>query len=178
MRCTLLCSVMLCSALMRCVQVSIVHANVLDVDISPASAIFVYLVPEGMRAMRDRLLEAMDQRGVRVVTYGACLCMYACMYVCMCVCMHVCMYVCMCVCMYACMCVCVYVCVCACLCVQLCGEREREREREACSLSECHVCGRAWIRIRIYLHTYNQVGYNSFFIVVRGGVDSGSVFDP
>jgi hypothetical protein len=51
-------------------QVSIVHANVLDVDISAATIIFVYLVPEGMKAMRDTLVRAMDERGVRVVTYG------------------------------------------------------------------------------------------------------------
>lgn len=49
---------------------SIVHANVLDVDISAATIIFVYLVPEGMKAMRDTLVRAMDERGVRVVTYG------------------------------------------------------------------------------------------------------------
>lgn len=46
------------------------HANVLDVDITPATAIFVYLVPEGMSAMRAVLEDAMDSRGVRVVTYG------------------------------------------------------------------------------------------------------------
>ena len=45
------------------------HDNVLNIDLSPATAIFVYLVPEGMRAMRPVLLEAL-QRGVRIVTYG------------------------------------------------------------------------------------------------------------
>lgn len=51
--------------------VSIVHANVLDVDLGPASVIFVYLLPEGMRAVQRALLAALE-RGVRVVTYGEC----------------------------------------------------------------------------------------------------------
>lgn len=45
------------------------HDNVLNVSISPATAIFVYLVPEGMKAMKPALVEALE-RGVRVVTYG------------------------------------------------------------------------------------------------------------
>mmetsp|Transcript_29622 Transcript_29622/g.50007 ORF Transcript_29622/g.50007 Transcript_29622/m.50007 type:complete len:202 (+) Transcript_29622:40-645(+) len=50
-------------------KVNIVHANVLDVDISPATIIFIYLVPEGMRAMREALVSAIEDRAVRVVTY-------------------------------------------------------------------------------------------------------------
>ena len=49
------------------------HANVLDVDISPATIIFVYLVPEGMRAMRDALVRSIEDKAVRVVTYGECM---------------------------------------------------------------------------------------------------------
>lgn len=50
-------------------QVSVVHANVLDVDFSDATAIFVYLVPEGIALIKDRLIEALLS-GVRIVTYG------------------------------------------------------------------------------------------------------------
>lgn len=50
-------------------QITILHDNVLNVDIGSATAIFVYLVPEGMLAMRSALLEALD-RGARIVAYG------------------------------------------------------------------------------------------------------------
>jgi tRNA A58 N-methylase Trm61 len=49
-------------------RVTILHQNVLDCDISSATAIFVYLVPTGMAAIRAVLEEAIG-RGVRVVTY-------------------------------------------------------------------------------------------------------------
>jgi predicted AAA+ superfamily ATPase len=42
---------------------------VLNVDITPATVIFVYLVPEGLKKMRDALINAI-QRGVRIVSYG------------------------------------------------------------------------------------------------------------
>jgi hypothetical protein len=50
-------------------QIHIIHDNVLDVDITPATVIFVYLVPEGLKKMRDALINAI-QRGVRIVSYG------------------------------------------------------------------------------------------------------------
>lgn len=52
-------------------QITIIHENVLNISIGPATAIFVYLVPEGINAMRPALLAAIE-RGVRVVTYGKC----------------------------------------------------------------------------------------------------------
>jgi len=45
------------------------HANVIDVNIDKATAIFIYLVPEGMRAMQPVLVAAIA-RGARVVSYG------------------------------------------------------------------------------------------------------------
>jgi hypothetical protein len=47
----------------------VVHANVLDIDFSSATAIFVYLVPEGIAAIRNSLIAALE-RGARIVTYG------------------------------------------------------------------------------------------------------------
>lgn len=52
-----------------CSQITVHHASVVDVDISAATVIFVYLVPAGMRAMRDVLMQAIE-RGAQVVTYG------------------------------------------------------------------------------------------------------------
>jgi len=49
-------------------RVDILHQNVVDCDISSATAIFVYLVPTGIAAIRGALEEAIA-RGVRVVTY-------------------------------------------------------------------------------------------------------------
>mmetsp|Transcript_20545 Transcript_20545/g.20655 ORF Transcript_20545/g.20655 Transcript_20545/m.20655 type:complete len:165 (+) Transcript_20545:103-597(+) len=49
-------------------KISILHANVLDVSITDATAVFVYLVPEGMRAMRETLLHIISNGG-RIVTY-------------------------------------------------------------------------------------------------------------
>ena len=57
------------SSMFHNAQVTIIHDNVLHVDIKEATAIFVYLVPEGMVAMRPALIEALN-RGVRIVTYG------------------------------------------------------------------------------------------------------------
>jgi hypothetical protein len=36
---------------------SITHDNVLNVDFISASALFVYLVPEGIKAIRDSLIQ-------------------------------------------------------------------------------------------------------------------------
>lgn len=52
-------------------RLKLLHDNVLNVDISDATCIFVYLVPEGMKALAPTLLAFID-RGVRVVTYGKC----------------------------------------------------------------------------------------------------------
>jgi len=49
-------------------RVEIHHQNVLDCDLASATAIFVYLVPTGMSAIRDTLEQAIA-RGARIVTY-------------------------------------------------------------------------------------------------------------
>lgn len=51
-------------------QASVIHGNVLDADYSDATALFVYLVPAGMKALRDTLVALMtENKEVRVVTY-------------------------------------------------------------------------------------------------------------
>ena len=50
-------------------RTSVIHANVIDVDFSDATIIYIYLVPEGIMAIRDKLIEAIN-RGVRIVSYG------------------------------------------------------------------------------------------------------------
>lgn len=47
---------------------AIIHENVLNIDITPATAIFIYLVPEGIAAIRDSLLSALS-RNVKIITY-------------------------------------------------------------------------------------------------------------
>ena len=49
-------------------RVEVRHGNALTTDVGEATALFVYLVPEGMKAVKPKLLEAMA-RGARVVTY-------------------------------------------------------------------------------------------------------------
>jgi hypothetical protein len=46
-----------------------VHDNVLNIDFRDATVIFVYLVPEGMSMLSDRLSSAIDN-GARLVSYG------------------------------------------------------------------------------------------------------------
>ena len=50
------------------VRCAVVNDNVLNVDLSDATAVFVYLVPEGMKALREMLVSLLG-RGARVVTY-------------------------------------------------------------------------------------------------------------
>lgn len=50
-------------------QVRILHDNVLNIDFSEATCIFIYLVPEGMKLLQPLLVDAL-RRGVRIVTYG------------------------------------------------------------------------------------------------------------
>lgn len=45
------------------------HDNVLNIDFSEATCIFIYLVPEGMKLLQPLLVDAL-RRGVRIVTYG------------------------------------------------------------------------------------------------------------
>ena len=52
-------------------QIDIVHGNVLDTDIDDATAVFVYLVPAGIKLLKQALVSRLH-RGARVVTYGAC----------------------------------------------------------------------------------------------------------
>ena len=49
-------------------KVAILHENVIDCDFTSATAIFVYLVPAGIAAIRPAL-EAALERGARIVTY-------------------------------------------------------------------------------------------------------------
>lgn len=49
-------------------KISILHDNVLNIDFSEATVIFVYLVPEGMKRLKDKLYNAIE-KGVRIVTY-------------------------------------------------------------------------------------------------------------
>jgi precorrin-6B methylase 2 len=49
-------------------RASIIHDNVLNVSFKDASAIFVYLVPEGIKAISEVLLEALG-KNVLIVTY-------------------------------------------------------------------------------------------------------------
>jgi hypothetical protein len=50
-------------------SIQVLHDNVLNIDVSDATALFVYLVPDGMKKMREALINAIE-RGARVVTYG------------------------------------------------------------------------------------------------------------
>ncbi|CAN0254504.1 unnamed protein product [Scytosiphon promiscuus] len=49
-------------------RISIVHGNVLDASIGEATAVFVYLVPAGMVALKDGLVSLL-RAGARIVTY-------------------------------------------------------------------------------------------------------------
>lgn len=49
-------------------QATVLHGNVMDVDLENASSLFIYLVPEGIRAIREKLLAALTQ-DVKIVTY-------------------------------------------------------------------------------------------------------------
>ena len=49
-------------------RAKVLHSNVMDVDISDASVIFIYLVPDGIRALNDVLIGALAD-DVKIVTY-------------------------------------------------------------------------------------------------------------
>lgn len=49
-------------------RATIHHDNVLNVSVEDATVIFIYLVPEGIKAILEVLLDALG-RGVRIVTY-------------------------------------------------------------------------------------------------------------
>ncbi|CAM9674054.1 unnamed protein product, partial [Hapterophycus canaliculatus] len=49
-------------------RINVIHGNVLDADIEGATAVFVYLVPAGMVALKDGLVSLL-RAGSRVVTY-------------------------------------------------------------------------------------------------------------
>ena len=49
-------------------NVVIMHADVLDVDLADATAVFVYLVPEGLKLCEEKLLGVL-RRGGRVASY-------------------------------------------------------------------------------------------------------------
>ena len=50
-------------------RIEIIHDSVENVDFSEATAIFVYLVPEGLKAIQQQLAVAVNERGVRLVSY-------------------------------------------------------------------------------------------------------------
>ena len=51
-------------------QATIIHDNVLNVNFAQdATALFIYLVPQGMTAIKDAVVSAIRDRGIRVVTY-------------------------------------------------------------------------------------------------------------
>lgn len=47
----------------------IVHGNVMDIDAGEATAVFIYLVPAGMVAVKEAVVSLL-RTGSRVVTYG------------------------------------------------------------------------------------------------------------
>lgn len=49
-------------------QATVIHDNVMNVNIGDASSLFIYLVPEGIRAIREILLAALA-RDAKIVTY-------------------------------------------------------------------------------------------------------------
>ncbi|CAM9570778.1 unnamed protein product [Choristocarpus tenellus] len=49
-------------------QVKILHMNVLDADLVDATALFIYLCPSAMKALRETLVSLL-QGGARIVTY-------------------------------------------------------------------------------------------------------------
>ena len=52
-----------------CGQVELRHGNVLEEEFEDAPAIFMYLLPAGMRLLKDRLTTLLDN-GCRIVSYG------------------------------------------------------------------------------------------------------------
>mmetsp|Transcript_30029 Transcript_30029/g.50649 ORF Transcript_30029/g.50649 Transcript_30029/m.50649 type:complete len:181 (+) Transcript_30029:33-575(+) len=50
-------------------RVSVIHGNVLDVYMSDATSVFVYLVPKGMKLVAPMLKSLVDERGGRIVSY-------------------------------------------------------------------------------------------------------------
>ena len=50
-------------------QATIIHGNVLEHSFHDATAIFVYLLPEGMLQLKPALVQLIEN-GARVVSYG------------------------------------------------------------------------------------------------------------
>ena len=49
-------------------KLNIVHSNVLDTDFSEATVLFIYLVPEGIKMLKLKLLDMLN-KGCRIATY-------------------------------------------------------------------------------------------------------------
>lgn len=49
-------------------RITVIHGNVLDWDFSDAKAVFMYLVPTGIRKVKEKLISLLES-GVRIVTY-------------------------------------------------------------------------------------------------------------
>ncbi|GMI43485.1 hypothetical protein TrCOL_g4301 [Triparma columacea] len=50
-------------------KISFIHGDVLEVDLSEATCIFVYLVPEGLKQIEGKLHEFLGRGGTRIVSY-------------------------------------------------------------------------------------------------------------
>lgn len=49
-------------------QITIIHENVLNINFYNATKIFIYLVPDGIKQLKDKLVDALE-RDVIIVTY-------------------------------------------------------------------------------------------------------------
>ncbi|GMH59740.1 hypothetical protein TrRE_jg4390, partial [Triparma retinervis] len=50
-------------------KISFIHGDVLEVDLSEATCVFVYLVPEGLKQIEGKLHELLRRGGTRIVSY-------------------------------------------------------------------------------------------------------------
>lgn len=49
-------------------QITIIHENVLNINFYHATKIFIYLIPDGIKQLKDKLIDALE-RDVIIVTY-------------------------------------------------------------------------------------------------------------
>jgi len=49
-------------------QITILHDNVLNIDFDNATKLFIYLIPDGIKQLKDKLVNALE-RDVIIVTY-------------------------------------------------------------------------------------------------------------
>lgn len=53
-------------------QITILHDNVLNIDFDNATKLFIYLIPDGIKQLKDKLVNALE-RDVIIVTYVFCI---------------------------------------------------------------------------------------------------------